>query len=177
MQLNPSFVPTAGVPNDAFATSASGSRPRAGIADAHARGATHEVSEPAHAGRPGVGSAWWSFTAPANGRLIVSTQGSAFDTTLGTYTGTAVGGLTPVASDNNTEGLRSQVEPIVTNGTTSPTFAVDGYSNGTITGTGGVQLHSAFVNSGTGWYSPLAAPVRLMDTRLGQIGRSGDRSM
>ncbi len=169
VQLNPSFVPTAGVPNDAFAASTSISPTRAGIADAHTRGATHEVSEPAHAGRPGVGSAWWSFTAPANGRLVVSTQGSAFDTTLGTYTGTAVGGLTPVASDDDTEGLRSQVEPIVTNGTTYR-VAVDGYSNGTITGTGGVQLHSAFVSSGTGWYSPLAAPVRLMDTRLGQIG-------
>ena len=46
-------------------------------------------------------TAWWSWTAPASGSVIIDTNGSAFDTTLGVYTGTAVGALTLVVSDDD----------------------------------------------------------------------------
>jgi hypothetical protein len=63
-------------------------------------GATREAGEPTPAA--GVGpSVWWKFTAPASQRVIISTIGSNFDTTLGVYTGSAVNALTLVAENDN----------------------------------------------------------------------------
>ncbi|HTH49453.1 MAG TPA: SBBP repeat-containing protein, partial [Candidatus Limnocylindria bacterium] len=50
-------------------------------------GATKEAGEPDHAGNPGGTSLWWRWTAPADGRLTLSTEGSDFDTLLAAYTG------------------------------------------------------------------------------------------
>jgi hypothetical protein len=49
----------------------------------------------------GAGSIWYRWTAPFNGPFTFETSGSSFDTLLGVYTGSAVNGLTPIASDNN----------------------------------------------------------------------------
>ena len=46
-----------------------------------------------------IRSVWWSWTAPATGLVNVNLCGSSFDSTLGVYTGNAVGGLTEVASN------------------------------------------------------------------------------
>jgi uncharacterized repeat protein (TIGR01451 family) len=50
----------------------------------------------------GDDSVWWSWTAPGNGFLMVSTCGewSDFDTVLGVYTGTAVDALTEEATND-----------------------------------------------------------------------------
>lgn len=64
-------------------------------------GATKEPGEPAHGGNAGGASLWWNWTAPASGRLTVSTEGSAVDTLLAVYTGDTLAALTPVAQDDN----------------------------------------------------------------------------
>src|SRR4051794_28432750 len=61
------------------------------------REATKEVGEPNHAGGAGGASIWHRWTAPRSGRLFVTTKGSAVDTLLAVYTGTAVDALTLVA--------------------------------------------------------------------------------
>jgi hypothetical protein len=63
--------------------------------------ATKEIGEANHAGNAGGKSVWWSWTPAVNGRVIVSTAGSSFDTLLGIYTGSSVSTLMNVASDNN----------------------------------------------------------------------------
>ncbi|MBA3936780.1 MAG: endonuclease/exonuclease/phosphatase family protein [Planctomycetes bacterium] len=64
-------------------------------------GATKETGEPTHAGASPGHSVWWSYTPTAVGTLTIDTGGSGFDTTLAVYTGSAVTGLTAVASNNN----------------------------------------------------------------------------
>ena len=49
-------------------------------------GATRENGEPYHAGSGGA-SVWWSWTAPTNGTVTISTAGSSFDTVIGVYSG------------------------------------------------------------------------------------------
>lgn len=105
-------------------------------------GATKELGEPNHSSQggssnPGGASVWWRWTAPATGAVTVSTAGSSFDTLLGVYTGTSVGGLTRVTytqdySDDIPSGLTSSVSFQATAGVTYR-IAVDGY--GAATGT------------------------------------------
>jgi hypothetical protein len=64
-------------------------------------GATKQAGEPAVAGDPGGASIWYRFTAPADGDLELSTQGSRFDTVLGVYRGTSVSSLKKVADNDN----------------------------------------------------------------------------
>lgn len=101
--------------------------------------ATKETGEPNHASETGGASVWWKWTAPFNGPLEVKTAGTAFDTLLGIYTGTAVNALTLVASNDDAEpaptnGQDSQTRnrtSIVTFTATAGTtyyFAVDGWS-------------------------------------------------
>jgi len=98
--------------------------------------ATKQASEPAHAGNAGGHSIWFSWTAPATGRVFVDTAGSTFDTLLGVYTGSAVAGLSEVAAnDNASAGGRSGVAFDAVSGTTYR-FAVDGVSGAR----GGVEL-------------------------------------
>ncbi len=118
--------------------------------------ATKEPGEPNHHGRPGGKSVWWTWTAPSHGLLTVQTGGSAFDTVLAVYTGAPVGGLTFVASnDDSGSGSSSQVTFPATGGATY-VLAVDGYS-----GEGGaVALHGSFVDTNS-------APVALADIFVG----------
>ncbi len=66
--------------------------------------ATFETSEPYNVGTTGGRSVWWKWTAPATGTATLATAGSSFDTTLGVYTGTAVGSLTKVAANDDVSG-------------------------------------------------------------------------
>jgi hypothetical protein len=66
--------------------------------------ATREAGEPAHAPNAGGQSVWWSWPAPAGGRVTISTTGSGVDTLLAVYTGFSLGGLTLVASDDDSGG-------------------------------------------------------------------------
>ncbi|MDP2881013.1 MAG: S8 family serine peptidase [Azonexus sp.] len=65
---------------------------------------TAEASEPAHAGVSPNRSVWWKWTAPAGGDATFTTSGSGFDTVLAAYTGSAVGALASVATNNNESG-------------------------------------------------------------------------
>ncbi len=93
--------------------------------------ATHESGEPNHASSGAAASIWYSWTAPADGTLALSTRGSGYDTLLAAYTGSAVSGLTQRAANNNAGGgLWSQVSFGVTAGTVYR-IAVDGYRGAT----------------------------------------------
>jgi len=103
---------------------------------------TSEISEPSHAGQPPSKSVWYSWTAPSSGSATIGTAGSAFDTVLAVYTGSSVGALTAVASnDNRTTGVTdSQVVFQAVAGTVYR-VAVDGKSGaaGNLTITGSVS--------------------------------------
>ncbi|HEY6166782.1 MAG TPA: PPC domain-containing protein, partial [Verrucomicrobiae bacterium] len=78
-------------------------------------GATKEVGEPDE-NFTGGKSVWWTWTAPSNGNLTVTTAGSSFDTTLAVYTGSVLTNLTLVAF-NDTDSTTSLVNFNVTAGT------------------------------------------------------------
>ena len=63
--------------------------------------ASKESGEPLHAGELGGRSVWWRWTAQTTGTVTVDTCTTFFDTLLGVYTGTSVGGLTEVASNDD----------------------------------------------------------------------------
>ena len=102
--------------------------------------ATSEAGEPDHAGNEGGASVWYRWTAPEDGTLTVSTAGSSFDTLLGVYAGSAVGGLTTVAANDNAPGsTASALETPVTAGTTY-SIAVDGRNDRSGAAQGSVRL-------------------------------------
>jgi hypothetical protein len=90
-------------------------------------GATKEAGEPNHAGNAGGKSIWWSWTAPAAGGTTITTAGSTYDTLLAVYTGSALGALTTIGSNDDANGTtQSQVAFTAVAGTTYR-IAVDGY--------------------------------------------------
>jgi len=108
--------------------------------------ATKESGEPDHAANVGGSSVWWAWTAPTNGELRITTDGSDFDTLLGVYTGPRANALTVVATnDDRAEGiLTSRVRfPVLQ--ATEYEIAVDGYYDGTTIATGNITLTLEFV--------------------------------
>ncbi|HUG11945.1 MAG TPA: hypothetical protein VMM36_13070, partial [Opitutaceae bacterium] len=90
--------------------------------------ATFETGEPSHADKPGGKSVWWTWTPAQDGSYVIDTIGSNFDTLLAVYTGTAVGELTEIAS-NDDSGLDSQsIVAFVASGGTAYQIAVDGWN-------------------------------------------------
>jgi len=96
--------------------------------------ATREAGEPEHAGLPSDATVWWTWTAPRNGVVTINTVGTAFDTILAVYRGTAVGALTLLAANDDAQGTASSVSFPVTGGT-SYQIAVGGLAdaNGDVT--------------------------------------------
>lgn len=95
--------------------------------------ATKQSGEPNHAGNAGGASVWWKFVAPATASYHIDLSGSDFDTTLGVYTGAAVGALSTIASDDDSgAGSTSALSFSATSGVTYY-IAVDGYDG--VTGT------------------------------------------
>jgi hypothetical protein len=101
-------------------------------------GCTREPGEPFHAGNYGGRSMWWKWTAPVNGTVAISTEGSAFNTLLGVYRATTVPvdqfsfsavGITLVASDNNGGGVPAQRSRLTFQGVAGQQYhiAVDGF--------------------------------------------------
>jgi hypothetical protein len=72
-----------------------------GNVDGSNTNATREPAEPLHAEGFGDASVWWSWTAPASGLVVVSTEGSTFDTLLGIYSGTTLASLTIVTNSDD----------------------------------------------------------------------------
>ncbi len=70
-------------------------------------GATLESGEPQHANKDAGRSVWIGWQPSVNGIATISLAGSSFDTLLAVYTGTSVGALTPVASDEDSAGFFS----------------------------------------------------------------------
>jgi subtilisin family serine protease len=71
---------------------------------------TKEFNEPSHGGNEGGHSAWFAYTPPSDGVLLLSTEGSDFDTLLGLYTvndpvnDRSFSKLIPVAQNDDAEG-------------------------------------------------------------------------
>ena len=92
-------------------------------------GFTSEPGEPLQNGT--INSAWWSWTAPADGTLTVDTNGSDFDTYLTVATGASVDTLTVLDQDDDAGlGLQSLITLPVTAGVQYQ-IAVDGFSGNT----------------------------------------------
>ncbi|MDH3754108.1 MAG: S8 family serine peptidase, partial [Acidimicrobiia bacterium] len=95
--------------------------------------ATKEPGEPSHAGNPGGASVWYEWTPLASGAVTIDTAGSALDTILAAYTGSSVGALTTVASNDDVPTsllLTSRINFIATANTTYR-IAVDGFGAAT----------------------------------------------
>jgi len=117
-------------PNDMFASAITISG-TSGQTTGSNVGATKESGEPSHAGNSGGASVWWKWTAPASGQATINTNGSSFDTLLGVYTGSSVGGLTLVASDDDGgDGTQSLVTFNAISGITYR-IVVDGFNGAT----------------------------------------------
>ena len=85
-------------------------------------GASKEVGELNHGGKPGGKSVWWTWTAPVSGRVVLTVNDS-FDTLVGIYTGTDFANLTTVAGAESYTPLGVAVNAVA--GTTYQ-IAVDG---------------------------------------------------
>jgi hypothetical protein len=104
--------------------------------------ATKEPGEPQHANNPGGHSLWWWWQAPANGSLLLSTEGSNFDTIMGLYTGNRVDSLTTIAfNDDAFEGAKFSKLHHAVRSNQVYHVAVDGFMGAT----GVVQLAYSFV--------------------------------
>ncbi|MEO5714178.1 MAG: hypothetical protein ABIT37_11880 [Luteolibacter sp.] len=90
------------------------------------REATAQFGEPSHAGNGPGKSIWYRWTAPASQTYTFNTIGSDFDTVLAVYTGSAVGGLTGIASNDDGSGIFSVLSFAATQGTTY-SVAIDAY--------------------------------------------------
>ncbi|HVU16338.1 MAG TPA: FG-GAP-like repeat-containing protein [Candidatus Didemnitutus sp.] len=116
--------------------------------------ATKESGEPNHAGDAGGRSVWWKWTAPSNGNVSLDTNNSVFDTLLGVYTGSAVGSLTTIASndDVNPGIIQHSALTFTAKGGTTYYFAVDGFDDTTGPGadSGLITLNLAFTSTGGG---------------------------
>ncbi len=92
-------------------------------------GATAEALE---IGGSGVlNTAWWTWTAPAAGPVVISTIGSPFDTYLTVMTGSALGSLAIVAQDDDSGGSGASRVTITAAAGTVYQIQVDGWSSNT----------------------------------------------
>jgi hypothetical protein len=91
--------------------------------------ATKQSGEPSHAGKAGGASVWFKWTPPTSGWYGISTGGSTFDTLLGVYTGSSVGALTPVASnDDISKNVLQSQAGFYANSNTTYRIAIDGFA-------------------------------------------------
>jgi len=107
LYLDPAATPVPSPPaNDQFSAAGTLSTGLSTVVTGTNVLATAEPGEPVHSGSGGGQSVWWRFTAPANGRVTLTTRGSDFDTVLAVYRGSAVSSLTEViANDDIVDGI------------------------------------------------------------------------
>ncbi len=91
--------------------------------------ATKEAGEPNHAGNPGGHSVWYQWQSPDTKPVTIDTIGSSFNTLLAVYTGSSLGGLNLVAS-NDDIGAGNLQSRVTFNATANTVYdiAVDGYN-------------------------------------------------
>ncbi len=80
----------------------------------------------------GGNSVWWKWTAPANGRIEITTADSAIDTVVYVFTGNAVNALTTVAIGNHGAGTTQAQVFFDANATTTYYIAVHGFNDATL---------------------------------------------
>ncbi len=93
--------------------------------------ATKEAGEPSHAGNAGGASVWFRWITPFGGWVQIDTLGSSFDTLLAVYTGSAVDGLSWVASDDDGGGNFTSRVFFNAEADVEYRVAVDGYNGDT----------------------------------------------
>ena len=103
-------------------------------------GATLEPQEPLHNHSYGGKSVWWSWVSPGPGFVTVDTIGSRFDTTLGVYTGSELGKLIEIASDDDGAANSTSIVTFYTKAGVTNQIAVDGYDGAS----GNIRLSVAF---------------------------------
>jgi hypothetical protein len=152
-------------------------------------GSSKDPGEPDHCGEPGGASEWYAYQPPADGLLVLDTDGSDFDTVLAAYTGpgTDFASLVPVACDNDSgpDGQSSKAVFPVTKDTVYY-IAVDG-----VGGTSGTavlnynlgvspsitqQPAARTVSAGSGVALSVVAsgtPAPLYQWRLNQVNLAG----
>lgn len=108
-------------------------------------------------------TAWYQFTAVVPGTVVAETMDSSFDTVLAAHTGDSLDAITPVACNDDGEGLalRSQISFLVTAGTTYY-LQVGGFG----TSIGDLTLHVFYVDGGDGELN-LPPGVRFSCAELG----------
>lgn len=119
------------VGNDAFASAQVLDGPTGRVSGTNVA-ATKEPGEPNHADQPGGSSVWYAWTAPTSGPVVFDTCGTTLDTLLAAYTGSSLGALTPVASNDDVVdcGYASRIRFQAVAGTTYR-LAVDGFAGRT----------------------------------------------
>ena len=151
LQTNPALALPAGA-NDFLADAASMGT-SSFLVTGTLLGASAQTGESALAGLRPTRSVWFRWTAPASGRLTLSTEFSAGDTVLGAYSGSGPNpsGYRLVAANDNFSSQTpwSRISFLVQPGTTY-TIKVDGRSNATY------QLSGSFEPT-----LPLVAPTGL----------------
>jgi hypothetical protein len=151
-QYTKTIIVTGGPPNDNF-SNAQTVTTTLGTVLGNNSNATKEIGEPNHVGNSGGASVWYRWTAPATSSVTFATTGSNFDTLLAAYTGSSVGGLTPIASNDDFSG--SLQSAITFNASSGVTYyvAVDGY----LSAMGSIVL---------GWSNIPPAPIAGSPTNL-----------
>lgn len=143
------YRPTTETTNDLFGYSRTLSG-ASGVDFATTTNATREFGEPLHGGNEGGASLWWTYSPTRSGVLVISTEGSDFDTLLGVYTvndplDRNLTHLVPIAqnddSPDRTDGT-SEVSVAVEAGRLYY-IAVDGYGGET----GNVRLEYNFAET------------------------------
>lgn len=94
-----------------------------GVVRSSSHGASRETGEPNHAGGTGLGSLWWTWTAPRSGALTLSTTDSVADTLLAVYTGSALNALTPVAASDD-ESASVKTSKVTFNAVAGTTYQI-----------------------------------------------------
>lgn len=96
--------------------------------------ATKEKGEPTVAGVGGGKTLWWTWKAPSNGTVTLTTAGSSFDTVMGVYTGTSISSLRLVAAnDDENEPLGVYTSQVTFTAVAGKSYqiVVDGYKGRT----------------------------------------------
>jgi len=95
-------------------------------------GATAQTGEPAHLGTTAARvSVWWKWTPAQTASATVTTFNSNYDTILAVYSGTQLGSLTRLASNDDSGGTTQSSLTFSATGGRSYYFAVDGYNGAT----------------------------------------------
>lgn len=154
--------------NDPFETPL-GLRGNSGSSSVSNSGATRQSGEPNHAAGRGGGSLWWRFQPAVNGHLTLDTLGSTVgDTLLAVYTGSTLGGLTEVASNDDISSANrlSRISRLPVEVGSNLLIAVDGKNRAR----GNVNLN--YVLQAGAVYDNFAEPKTVTGTNWTDAGRN-----